>query len=76
MLTGKMFKLKRQILAVTLNNEPRKADFVPEGAIIEVLGGPRQDDKRLVDIRWENADYAVFFVDLEERGEEIRSAGA
>ena len=75
MLTGKRFKLNRQILTVTLADGPRHAEYIPEGAILEVLGGPRPDATRLVDVRWRQIDYAVFRVDLELRGEEIKTPG-
>jgi hypothetical protein len=76
MWTGKHFRLKREILAVTISDGPRRADYIPEGETVHVIGGPRQDDMRLVDIQWGGNEFSVFLVDLKSRGEEVNVTGA
>jgi hypothetical protein len=43
----------------------------PEGAIVLVVGGPRPTAVRLAEVRWEDREYSVFAVDLEQRAEEV-----
>ena len=78
MLTGKRFRLKADILAIESTDEGRLAVTVPAEQIIEVLRGPRPDDKRMVDVRWNGRGLVMFAEDVQGRGQEItgRSAGA
>jgi hypothetical protein len=80
MLTGKSFRLKREILAIETIEESRdrRAIYVPVGAMITVESGPHPDDQRLVDVRWSDKNLVVFSEDLTSRGEPVasRSSGA
>ena len=77
MLSGKSFRLKREVLAIEMSeSEDRRALYVPKEAIVKVLSGPRPDDKHLVDIHWSDKKLVVFAEDLVSRGEEIRPSAS
>ena len=78
MLTGKRFRLTTDTLAIDSTGEKRIAVTVPAKQVIEVIRGPRPDDKRMVDVRWDGKVLVMFHEDIEDRGEEIadRAAGA
>lgn len=60
MLTGKRFRLTWDTLAIESIGEKRIAVTVPSGEIIEVIRGPRPDDKRMVDVRWSGKVLVMF----------------
>jgi hypothetical protein len=74
MLSGKLFQLKRAVLALeSVASSGRAAETVPPGAIIRVVG-ERKDkdtDDPMVDILWSERRFAMFTIDLQERGEEL-----
>ena len=76
MFTGKRFRLKNSILGIESSDEQRIAIMVPTNAAIEVLSGPRPDDKRMVDVLWEDRKLVMFAEDITKRGEEVRSASS
>ena len=45
--------------------------MVPVGAVVLVLSGPRPDDKRLTDVRWNDETLVMFAEDIQRRGEEV-----
>ena len=71
MLTGKHFRLKTDTLAIDSNGEKRLAVTVPAQEIIEVIRGPRPDDQRMIDIRWNGRVLVMFAEDVQGRGQEI-----
>ena len=72
MLTGKRFRLKADTLAIESNDgENRIAVTVPAKAIVEVISGPRPDDKRMVDVRWSDRILVMFAEDVQGRGQEV-----
>ena len=74
MLTGKAFRIKREILAIeTFDESNRRAIYVPIGSMVTVQSGPRPDDRRLVDICWSDRTLVVFSEDLHSRGEPVES---
>ena len=77
MLTSKRFRLKADTLAIESSGENRVAVTVPGQEIIEVVSGPRPDDKRMVDVRWNDRILVMFAEDVDGRGQEItdRKAG-
>ena len=77
MLTSKRFRLKADTLAIESSCENRVAVTVPGQEIIEVVSGPRPDDKRMVDVRWNDRILVMFAEDVDGRGQEImdRKAG-
>jgi hypothetical protein len=78
MLSGKRFLLKRETISIHTMGGERQVVMVPEGAIVEVISGPKPDDKRMVDILWDTKVLVMFAEDIQARGEEItgRSASA
>jgi len=76
MYTGKRFRLKTEILGIEIVKSERIAITVPTGQMLDVLSGPRPDDRRMVVVLWGDRTLVVFTEDLERRGEEVRSRGA
>jgi hypothetical protein len=71
MLSGKSFRLNREVLAIENVDGRRTALTLPADAVIEVVSGPTPSDKRMVDVRWMHRELVMFAIDLQERGEEI-----
>jgi len=78
MLTGKRYRLNAATLAIDSSGNKRTAITMMEGEIIEVLKGPRPDDTRMVDVKWNGKELVIFVQDLYDRGEYIggRTASA
>jgi hypothetical protein len=78
MLSGKRYRLTAGTLAIESGGERRIAVTIPQGEIIEVIRGPRPDDTRMVDIRWNGKELVMFAEDILDRGEFIggRTVGA
>ena len=77
MLAGKRFRLTWDTLAIESVDEKRIAVTVPAGEIVDVIRGPRPDDTRMVDVRWNGIVLVMFAEDIEGRGECVggRAAG-
>jgi hypothetical protein len=71
MLTGKKFRLNRETIAIETIREVRGVVMVPSGEIVTVLHGPTADDKRMVDVRWNDRTLVMFAVDVNVRGTEV-----
>jgi hypothetical protein len=77
MLTGHRFCLIKDILGIESNgNNNRVAVVVPPGETINVLSGPRPDDKRMVDVQWGDKTLVMFFEDIQTRSEEVKGKPA
>ena len=77
MLTGKQFTIGRDTIALGATKDERRAVTIPKGATIKVLSGPsRKDDTGTVSVEWEGRTVAMFAVDLEARGTEIKDQSA
>jgi hypothetical protein len=78
MLTGKRYRLSAATLAIESSGNKRTAITIKEGEIVEVIRGPRPDDTRMVDIKWNGKELVMFVQDLYDRGQNIvgRTAGA
>ena len=72
-LTGKVFRLTRDTLAIeTFEAEAeRRPISLPAGTVIRVVRNPRPDDMRLVDVRWNNKKLVMFAEDLQTRGKPL-----
>jgi hypothetical protein len=68
MLTGKRFRLTWDTLAIESVDEKRIAITVPMGEIVEVIRGPRPDDTRMIEVRWNGKVLVMFAEDVEGRG--------
>jgi hypothetical protein len=79
LLTGKRFILKRPTLALEASTDKRSAVTIPAGATIAVLSGPTsKNDTGTLTVEWDSRTLAMFAIDLEKRGTEIkeRTSGA
>jgi hypothetical protein len=78
MLTGKRYKLNAPTLAIESRGDERIAITLRTGETVEVTAGPRPDDTRMVDIRWQGRNLTMFLADLYARGDYIggRTASA
>ena len=76
MLTGKRFRLKTDTMGIGTVDDKRVAVTVPAGAMIEVTGGPRANDMRMVDVRWDGRALVMFVEDVQNRGEAVTSRGS
>jgi hypothetical protein len=71
MLSGRRYKLEREILAVDIVDSKRRAVTIPAGTIFKVVSGPVNGDG-LVNILWNGRVVEMFLVDVEARGTEIK----
>jgi len=71
MLTGKHFLLKAPTLGIEIVGDYREAVRVPAGEIVEILEGPKPDDKRSVKVRWRDKTLVMVADDVQKRGEEV-----
>jgi hypothetical protein len=71
MLSGKRFRLKAETIAIETNGDKRIAIHVPAGSVVTVESGPRPDDRRMLDIRWEGRKILMFADDIQKRGEPV-----
>ena len=71
MLTGKRFRLKTDTMGIGTVDDKRVAVTVPAGAMIEVTGGPRANDMRMVDVRSGGRELVMFLEDVQNRGESV-----
>lgn len=69
MLSGKLFRLNRETMSVQANGENRHFVMVPEGSVIRVLSG--FEDRRTVNVLWQNQALEMFAEDIRQRGEEV-----
>ena len=73
MKKGKCFRLTRWAIAIAQRDSRNTAIVVPEGAIIEVLGGPF-DGVRLMDVRYNGELIMMFTNDMEKYTEKAVAA--
>jgi hypothetical protein len=76
MLIGKHFRLTRPTVGIQLVEGTARVLTVPSNAIIRVLSGPNSNGalpaKGLVYILWEEKTVAIFAIDVEQRGIEVK----
>lgn len=73
MWQGKTFRVKREILAVRGRED---LQYIPVGALVEVVSNHDSDAPKFIDVRWNGTDYSVFAIDLAGRGEETAASRA
>jgi hypothetical protein len=72
MLTGRTFKLRREMLAIATEPDGKRVALtIPGGDSLRVLSGPRPDDHRMVDVLWRKRTVVVFADDLERHCTEV-----
>jgi hypothetical protein len=72
LLTGRVFRLKSETVAVDSSGPKRIAVMVCAGEIIEVVSDPFPTDLRMVGIRSQGRALAMFAEDVERRGQEVK----
>ncbi len=72
---GRFFRLTRYAMAIAQRDSRNVAIMVPEGAVIEVLGGPF-DGVRLMDVRYNDEIIMMFTNDMETHTEVIQARTA
>ena len=70
---GEFFRLTRTAMAIAQRDKRNVAIMVPEGAVIEVLGGPF-DGVRLMDVRYDGEIIMMFTNDMETHTEKVVKA--
>jgi hypothetical protein len=70
---GEFFRLTRTAMAIAQRDKRNVAIMVPEGAVIEVLGGPF-DGVRLMDVRYNDEIIMMFTNDMETHTEKVVKA--
>jgi hypothetical protein len=73
MLTGKKFRLNQEMVAIETVGEKHVAMMLPADAVVTVLGGPRANDIRMVDVFWRDRTLIMFADDIVIRCEEIQT---
>ena len=71
MWSGKRFVLKTTALAVDAKGNTSVAVFIPAGEFVEVIGEPRSEDGRTVEVRWNQRELVMFIADLTDSGREL-----
>ena len=80
MLFGKRFKLSRATVGIQLVDQETSIVKLPANSVIDVLSGPNANgkvhEKGIVYVIWEENTVAMFAVDIEARGIEIKRDSA
>ena len=69
---GTLLHLTASTIGLDSVNGQRRAVMIPEGATVRVIRQSHSED-RMIDVDWEGRAFAVFAVDLAERGKEVKS---
>lgn len=75
MTHGEFFRLTRTAMAIAQRDKRNVAIMIPEGAIIEILGGPF-DGVRLMDVRYNDEIIMMFTNDMEMHTEPAKARTA
>ena len=76
-LSGKTFRLRCEILAIGTDPDGKRVVvYIPADETFQVVSGPRADDRRMVDITWQERIFVVFAEDIEQRCVEVISRTA
>jgi hypothetical protein len=75
MQKGQRFRLTRYAMGIEQRDGRHVAMLVPEGAIIEVMGGPF-DGTRLMDVRYNDEMIMMFTDDMKTHTELVNAEGA
>ena len=72
---GEFFRLTRAAMAIAQRDKRNVAIMIPDGAVIEVLGGPF-DGVRLMDVRYNDEIIMMFTNDMQAHTERIQAETA
>ena len=68
--------LRADTVAIEGMDGRRVAITIPAGETILVISGPRPDDRRMVDVSWNNRTLVVFYEDIGLHGTEVQGAAS
>jgi hypothetical protein len=71
---GQHFRLTRTAMAIARRDARNVAIMIPEGTVIEVIGGPF-NGTRLMDVRYEDELVMMFTNDMQNHTEVIEGKG-
>jgi len=72
---GQHLRLTRSAIAIAQRNSRNVSILIPEGAIIEIIGGPF-NGTRLMDVRYEDEMIMMFTDDMKDHTELVKERGA
>jgi len=75
MQQGQCFRLARSAIAIAQRNSRNVSIMIPEGAIIEIIGGPF-NGTRLMDVRYNGELIMMFTDDMQTHTELVKEKGA
>jgi len=75
MKLGQRFTLTRHAMAIAQHDDRNVAIMIPQGATIEVVGGPF-NGTRLMDVRYEGEMIMMFTNDMQEHTKAIEGTTA
>jgi hypothetical protein len=75
MQNGQRFRLTREAMAIAQRNSRNVAITIPEGAIIEVMGGPF-NGTRLMEVRYNDEMIMMFTDDMKTHTELVKEHNA
>lgn len=70
-LSGKEFRVTSLTLGIGSTGNHRVVITIPTAALIEVVSGPRKDDRRMVDVVWEGRPLRMFAQDIRDHCQRI-----
>lgn len=71
MQSGQRFRLTREAIAIAQRNSRNVSIMIPEGAIIEIIGGPF-NGARLMDVRYNDEMIMMFTDDMKSHTEIVK----
>jgi hypothetical protein len=75
MQNGQRFRLTREAMAIAQRNSRNVAITIPEGAIIEIIGGPF-NGTRLMDVKYNDEMIMMFTDDMKTHTELVKGETA
>ncbi len=75
MQNGQRLRLTRYAMAIAQREERHVAILIPQGAMIEVIGGPF-NGTRLMDVRYDDEMIMMFTDDMKAHTELVKGEGA
>jgi hypothetical protein len=74
--SGEKFRVVTALMGVDYAREHRVTVIIPADAIIQVVSGPRLDNTRMVDVRWEGRLLTMFVQDILGRCQRFSESAA
>jgi hypothetical protein len=68
-VVGNTYFLRRETCAVTEDARPQHILRIPDTAVVTVLKQYHANGHDMLTVEWNHANFSMFAVDLEERGE-------